>query len=140
MYVLKDIEMTLEEGKIYGLLGENGVGKTTLLTLLCGLKKPNSLGIYDLAGNAEEWTGEWYISLDYMSDAEETDPWGPKTYRNIEERYVIVRGGCWDSYSSTCMITQWRIAGAHVKTDMSMGGGEIWWDQLGFRVARSLKD
>ena len=105
-----------------------------------GLKKPNSLGIYDLAGNAEEWTGEWYISLDYMSDAEETDPWGPKTYRNIEERYVIVRGGCWDSYSSTCMITQWRIAGAHVKTDMSMGGGEIWWDQLGFRVARSLKD
>ncbi|MCM1177551.1 MAG: ATP-binding cassette domain-containing protein [Bacteroidales bacterium] len=36
--VLKNITMTLEEGKIYGLLGENGVGKTTLLTLLCGLK------------------------------------------------------------------------------------------------------
>ena len=39
-YVLKNISMTLEEGRIYGLLGENGVGKTTLLTLLCGLKKP----------------------------------------------------------------------------------------------------
>ncbi len=38
--VLSDITMNLEEGKIYGLLGENGVGKTTLLTLLCGLKKP----------------------------------------------------------------------------------------------------
>ncbi len=38
--VLKNITMTLEEGRIYGLLGENGVGKTTLLTLLCGLKKP----------------------------------------------------------------------------------------------------
>ncbi|MBR1871661.1 MAG: ATP-binding cassette domain-containing protein [Bacteroidales bacterium] len=38
--VLKNISMTLEEGRIYGLLGENGVGKTTLLTLLCGLKKP----------------------------------------------------------------------------------------------------
>ncbi len=37
--VLKNITTTLEEGKIYGLLGENGVGKTTLLTLLCGLKK-----------------------------------------------------------------------------------------------------
>jgi ABC-2 type transport system ATP-binding protein len=37
--VLKDISMELEEGKIYGLLGENGVGKTTLLTLLAGLKK-----------------------------------------------------------------------------------------------------
>lgn len=39
-FVLKNITMNLEEGRIYGLLGENGVGKTTLLTLLCGLKKP----------------------------------------------------------------------------------------------------
>jgi len=37
---LQNISMDLQEGKIYGLLGENGVGKTTLLTLLCGLKKP----------------------------------------------------------------------------------------------------
>jgi len=36
--VLKNISLTLEESKVYGLLGENGVGKTTLLTLLCGLK------------------------------------------------------------------------------------------------------
>jgi ABC-2 type transport system ATP-binding protein len=38
--VLRNISTNLEEGRIYGLLGENGVGKTTLLTLLCGLKKP----------------------------------------------------------------------------------------------------
>ena len=37
--VLRNISMNLESGKIYGLLGENGVGKTTLLTLLCGLKQ-----------------------------------------------------------------------------------------------------
>ncbi|MCR5351200.1 MAG: ATP-binding cassette domain-containing protein [Bacteroidales bacterium] len=37
--VLRNISMDLEPGKIYGLLGENGVGKTTLLTLLSGLKK-----------------------------------------------------------------------------------------------------
>ena len=38
--VLKNISLEISEGNIYGLLGENGVGKTTLLTLLCGLKKP----------------------------------------------------------------------------------------------------
>ncbi len=47
--VLKNISMNLEEGRIYGLLGENGVGKTTLLTLLCGLKKPK-VGSIDADG------------------------------------------------------------------------------------------
>ena len=47
--VLKNISMNLEEGRIYGLLGENGVGKTTLLTLLCGLKKPK-IGSIDADG------------------------------------------------------------------------------------------
>lgn len=40
--VLSNITMSLEAGKIYGLLGENGVGKTTLLKIMCGLQKPNS--------------------------------------------------------------------------------------------------
>ena len=29
--VLDNVSLTLADGKIYGLLGENGVGKTTLL-------------------------------------------------------------------------------------------------------------
>ena len=47
--VLKDISMKLVEGRIYGLLGENGVGKTTLLTLLAGLKKADE-GTIDIDG------------------------------------------------------------------------------------------
>lgn len=39
--VFENISLSFVPGHIYGLLGENGVGKTTLLKLLCGLQRPN---------------------------------------------------------------------------------------------------
>lgn len=38
--VLDNITTTFEQGKIYGLLGANGVGKSTMFKLLCGLLTP----------------------------------------------------------------------------------------------------
>jgi len=40
--VLHDISMTLEPGKIYGLVGRNGSGKTMLLKHILGFVKPTS--------------------------------------------------------------------------------------------------
>ena len=40
--VLSNISLTLERGHIHGLLGCNGIGKTTLLKLICGIIRPNS--------------------------------------------------------------------------------------------------
>ena len=40
--VLNDITLELGEGHIHGLLGCNGIGKTTLLKLICGIMHPNS--------------------------------------------------------------------------------------------------
>lgn len=40
--VLTNINLKLEEGKIYGLLGRNGVGKTTLLNIIANLLKVDS--------------------------------------------------------------------------------------------------
>ncbi|HEU5126760.1 MAG TPA: ABC transporter ATP-binding protein [Glycomyces sp.] len=37
---LSDVTLTLEGGKIHGLLGRNGAGKTTLLSLLAAFRKP----------------------------------------------------------------------------------------------------
>lgn len=37
---LKDISLTLEAGKIHGLIGRNGAGKTTLLSLLAAFREP----------------------------------------------------------------------------------------------------
>ena len=66
--VLKNISMKLGEGKIYGLLGENGVGKTTLLTLLCGLKKPQ-IGSIDIDGyNPYDRKPSFLADQYYLSD------------------------------------------------------------------------
>lgn len=35
--ILKDISVTFSSGKVYGLIGENGAGKTVLLRIICGL-------------------------------------------------------------------------------------------------------
>jgi ribose transport system ATP-binding protein len=35
--VLKGVDLNIQPGEIYGLIGENGAGKSTLINLLCGL-------------------------------------------------------------------------------------------------------
>lgn len=40
--VLKDFSLSLEAGRVYGLLGKNGAGKSTLLYLMSGLLTPRS--------------------------------------------------------------------------------------------------
>ncbi len=40
--VLSNISLSLERGHIHGLLGCNGIGKTTLLKLICGIMRPDA--------------------------------------------------------------------------------------------------
>ena len=47
--VLRDVSLTLEEGKIYGLIGRNGAGKTTLLSILTA-QNPATRGAVALDG------------------------------------------------------------------------------------------
>ncbi|HBI03803.1 MAG TPA: ABC transporter [Paenibacillaceae bacterium] len=48
---LKNISFTLEKGKIYGLLGRNGAGKTSLLSLLASLREQTG-GTIRILGDA----------------------------------------------------------------------------------------
>lgn len=40
--ILKEVSVSFEEGKIHGLIGRNGSGKTMLLKCICGFIKPTS--------------------------------------------------------------------------------------------------
>lgn len=47
--VLEQINLRFESGKVYGLKGKNGCGKTMLMRTICGLIKPTS-GTVDING------------------------------------------------------------------------------------------
>lgn len=46
VHAVKDVSLSLEQGKMYALIGKSGCGKTTLLSLLAGLEKPNGGKIF----------------------------------------------------------------------------------------------
>ncbi len=91
MPILKSITTTLEEGRIYGLLGENGVGKTTLLTLLCGLKKVCSGSITTDGENPFDRTPTLLQNQFYLPD--EVLPVAMKA-----ECFAKERGAFWPDY------------------------------------------
>lgn len=52
--VLNHLEIRVDQGEIYGILGTNGAGKTTLLKLIAGLMEPTEGGAYVLGENSWE--------------------------------------------------------------------------------------
>src|SRR5699024_1152458 len=42
VYALKNVDVTIKRGEIYGLIGQNGAGKTTMLRLITGLAFPTN--------------------------------------------------------------------------------------------------
>ncbi|MBO7109067.1 MAG: ATP-binding cassette domain-containing protein [Prevotella sp.] len=50
--VLSNFSLSLNEGRIYGLLGKNGTGKSTLLHLIAGLLRPQEGSVCSSTGEA----------------------------------------------------------------------------------------
>lgn len=68
--VLKSVNLELEKGKIYGLIGRNGVGKTTLLSILSA-QNPATAGSISLNG-MPIWENQ--DSLDHICFSRELNP------------------------------------------------------------------
>lgn len=72
-------------------------GNSGYSTHVCGSKRANALGIYDMSGNVWEWCKDWYASSYVSYDT--NNPTGPSS-----GSYRVVRGGSWDSGASSCRV------------------------------------
>ncbi len=63
---VKNLNLQIQYGEIYGLLGANGAGKTTAIRMLCGLLDPTQ-GNVELAGESDMRTGAARQRVGYMS-------------------------------------------------------------------------
>ena len=57
--ILSDFSLNLEEGNVYGLLGLNGVGKTTLMRIIMGVIPPDSGKIF-YKNSKVRWNDTFY--------------------------------------------------------------------------------
>ena len=53
-FSLQDVNLTVPEGGVIGLVGENGAGKTTLLRAIMGLVRPDGGSVTLMGSNPTE--------------------------------------------------------------------------------------
>ncbi|MBQ7148121.1 MAG: ABC transporter ATP-binding protein [Pseudobutyrivibrio sp.] len=78
--VLKNVNVEIETGKIYGLIGRNGAGKTTLLSILTA-QNPATEGTVTLDGKPV-WENEEALShICYSREISQVTMFGPNTLK-----------------------------------------------------------
>lgn len=73
--VLKDIQLTIEPGAFYALLGQNGAGKSTLLKLAAGLLAAKSGRVETLGRDARYLRAEDWVQIGFVSEAQPIYDW-----------------------------------------------------------------
>ena len=118
--VVNSVDMHVEKGNIYGLLGKNGAGKTTTMCMLLNLTYPSSGEIYLFGKNPRKNPDETYSKIGSIIET-------PGFYENLtayENLKIIskIRGN-FDSYTIGSVLEMVNLEDAKSKKykDFSLG-------------------
>ena len=81
--LFSELNLFLEPGNIYGLLGKNGAGKTTLLKLICGLRFPKKGECRVLGYNPAERPAHLLEDICFISEDLYVPPIHPLLFERI---------------------------------------------------------
>ena len=91
---LRDVDLAVPEGVLYGLLGPNGAGKTTLLQILIGLRRARSGRVSIFGSPGTRLTREQRAHISYVAEGQPLPRW-----MRLEqlERYLAPLYPTWDA-------------------------------------------
>ena len=118
--VVNSVDMHVEKGKIYGLLGKNGAGKTTTMCMLLNLTYPSSGDIFLFGKNAKEYSNEIYSNIGSIIET-------PGFYENLtayENLKIIAKiRGDYDPYNINSVLEMVNLDNVKSKKfkDFSLG-------------------
>lgn len=107
--VLKDVNLTIEQGKIYGLIGRNGVGKTTLLSILTAQAPANS-GSVTLDGMQVWENKEALAHICFSREINTVTAFGPNVLK-IKEYFKLaaIYNPNWDQEYADRLIESFKL-------------------------------
>lgn len=108
-FKLKNINLDIEKGFITGLIGENGAGKTSLINLILGLRKPDSgeisiLGTSDIETDREDILNR--IGFVFSEDRFPEKMTIPEIKKILENFYTDFNESLFDKYIRRFKIRQ----------------------------------
>ncbi len=126
-YPWGDAAPACQDGAVNGARFRNATGCPGSDTNLVGSFAPNGYGLYDMAGNVEEWVADWYAEdyySTYAADAWPSNPNGPET----DTGWWVLRGGSWANPEDFLQVSY--------REEVSLGSRG--YGGTGFRCARSI--
>ena len=115
--LFENLNLTLSEGHIYGLLGKNGTGKTTLLSLVSGLLFPAD-GKIDVCGkNPAKRRVDFLRELFLVSEEFDLPNVSPMGYAALYSSFYP----CFDEEQYRYYLSEFEVNAAEKMQKMSMG-------------------